>query len=135
MKNSVQWVSDGTKSVPTPNYTEGLDGLPMDKFGNLDTQALREKVLGDLLPDGSSFDISDFSSVRGNKYTMNPRNGTTNFSQANQKLMESSGKKIKILEEKLGFKLTWHEESNLKTLTLLPFELHNYTILMHILVV
>ncbi|MEE1125942.1 MAG: hypothetical protein U0L18_08390 [Acutalibacteraceae bacterium] len=129
--DSAQWVSDGTKLVPAPNNTEGfkmlkkynIDGLPMDKFGNWDSRALSQEILDDLLPNGSSFDIANFSSYRGKKDSMK---GMSNFAQANRMLAEANnGITIGELENMLGFKLVWHEESNLKTMTLLPAQINH----------
>lgn len=62
---------------------------------------------------------------------MNPRSGITNFSQANQMLQSEYGVSLSQLEDMLSkqfampnFKLTWHEDLNLKTLIPLPTVLH-----------
>ena len=133
--NSGQWVSDGTKLVPkvgTKNYDDcmrvltefGLDGIPIDKFGNPDAYALNKFVFKDAFPDGITVDISDFSDVRGSKYVMYPKSGTTNFSQANQMLQSKYNVSLSQLEDMFGFSLTWHEDLNLKTLIPLPTVLH-----------
>lgn len=135
MVNSQQWISDGTKLIPksgSSNYDDcikalekiGLDGLPIDKRGNFDPYALNKYILKDCYPNGITVDIDTFSDIRGSKYVLNPKNGTTNFSQANNELMSNYNIKLKDLEDKLGFKLTWHEDLNLKTLIPLPTELH-----------
>ena len=135
MVNSQQWISDGKKLVPKSggsNYKDcikalkeiGLDGLPIDKRGNSDPYALNKYILKDCYPNGITVDIDTFSDIRGGKYVLNPKNGTTNFSQANNELMSNYNIKLKELEDKLGFKLTWHEDLNLKTLIPLPTKLH-----------
>lgn len=135
MINSQQWVSDGTKLVPKPgssNYDDcinalkkfGLDGLPMDKRGNLDPYALNRYIFKDGYPNGIIVDIDMFSENRGGKYVLEPKSGVTNFSQANNALVSNYKVDLKTLENNLGFKLTWHEDLNLKTLIPLPTELH-----------
>ncbi len=87
-----------------------LDSIPLKRNGDVDWSKIQL----------DSVNIKNMTTERGNKYTMD---SSTNFGKANAKLQQK-GLSIKEIEIKSGIKITWHEDLNLKTMRMIPSEIH-----------
>lgn len=88
-----------------------LDAIPLKKNGEVDWGKIQV----------DSVNIKNMNQTRGsNKYGLK---ADTNFGQANLKLQEK-GLSLKDFEKDLGIKITWHEDLNLKTMRMIPSEIH-----------
>ncbi|MCM1534922.1 MAG: HNH endonuclease [Clostridium sp.] len=141
-KPNKNWIVDGNRLIPrtdivprgyNPKELTMAEIMGQEKFSQFpDTIPFKNQypdqsgfAIADVDINMKKFDISRY--VNGDdtvkKFKSDLR--TVNFDHADEELLKKIGKTKVDLENSLGFKLTWHEDFNMKKCYLVPTEIHN----------